>query len=172
MPPGFVTSAGTYWMRAANVSHSDSTHSSPDVLNASFPLVANCSRKALSLNSVRETPRIRASSGSRPLRAKLNNAGTNFRPVRSPEAPKITTVNGCVMSGHFPTSRNRHGCCGGVYPRDNPTSQGYSDPSRQGSEYPEGVKLRPLTSWLAKASSGSLSRAIRAVLVVLLLCLD
>ena len=58
---------------------------------------ARCSRKASSENAVRETPRMRASAGSRPFWARLKRAGTSFREVRSPDALKMTTVSGVAM---------------------------------------------------------------------------
>ncbi len=41
--------------------------------------------------------RFAASAGSFPFCERLKRAGTSFREVRSPEAPKITTVSGCAI---------------------------------------------------------------------------
>src|SRR5947209_8000545 len=46
---------------------------------------------------------MRASDGSRCFRYRLNRAGMSFRAVRSPDAPKMTTVSGTdmeVIPGH------------------------------------------------------------------------
>jgi hypothetical protein len=55
-------------------------------------------RKSSSDSSLRPNPKTAKFSGNSPSINKLYKAGSNFRRVRSPEAPKMTTVQGWVTA--------------------------------------------------------------------------
>ena len=55
---------------------------------------AGCRASPRALRSVMSTPMMAKCSGMRPVRARLYNAGTSRRRVRSPLAPKITIAHG------------------------------------------------------------------------------
>src|SRR5262245_35024274 len=83
-------------MRLAKAAHESAAHSP---LTNSLAAGPRCSRKASSLYGRRDTPTIFNSAGRRFLRSRLYSDGTSFRAVRSPEAPKITSVRGVVAIG-------------------------------------------------------------------------
>src|SRR5690606_7328548 len=86
---------GTYHRCCENSRHSSSSNELPE---NSFTPSRIRSRHSSWLYLVRELPTMLYSPGTRPFRRRLYSAGTSFRHVRSPEAPKITIVVESLMS--------------------------------------------------------------------------